>query len=263
MVETGGGQKCCNQIFLNPSTYRLEQQCVTGYEETEDGVECNAHQCSSQDSGHSGCPDGWIRQQKSCYTYTKEQLPWTEAMEKCRTQGGDLVSIQDIRENQFVATLLPVGLFWTGANNINHDQEWMWSDGTDWEFSNLKNVSGYGSIVLEFTGNWKVVKSGSEERLWFVCEKTVEGKEDETTTESADDDSNGGEGYMASRDEEDQEEGIMETAGVVLIVFLTLVTALIVGVMVRSRRMRVRKESEERELSQFQDKYDSTDSIQE
>ena len=70
-------------------------------------------------------------------------------------------------------------MFWIGASNINHEQSWRWSDGEEWGFDNLRGSSGLGAVALDFRGTWHVVRSGSEDRLWYVCKKEVQWEKEE------------------------------------------------------------------------------------
>ena len=102
----------------------------------------------------------------------------------CGQEGGHLVSIHDLEENSAVAALLPSGHFWTGASSENVRQEMAWSDNSSWTFSNLRNVSGHGSVAIDFRGIWYLVESPSD-KLWYSCQKQVENvTTEETATRS-------------------------------------------------------------------------------
>ena len=107
-----------------------------------------------------------------------------EADVVCGQEGGHLVSIHNLEENSAVAALLPSGHFWTGASSENPRREMAWSDNSSWTFSNLRNMSGHGSVAIDFRGIWYLVECPSD-KLWYSCQKQVENVTiEETTTRS-------------------------------------------------------------------------------
>ena len=49
-----------------------------------------------------GCPNGWITYEDFCYLFRNEMTSWDEASHICRNLGGNLVSIKDEQEQDFV-----------------------------------------------------------------------------------------------------------------------------------------------------------------
>ena len=48
------------------------------------------------------CPDGWVKYMSYCYLVQFEQLPWAAARDGCVSRGGNLVSIADQAEADFI-----------------------------------------------------------------------------------------------------------------------------------------------------------------
>ena len=48
------------------------------------------------------CRDGWIKYKTSCYIFKKEMKNWYEASQSCEEEGGNLASILDKEENDFI-----------------------------------------------------------------------------------------------------------------------------------------------------------------
>nr|XP_006816218.1 PREDICTED: uncharacterized protein LOC102809517 [Saccoglossus kowalevskii] len=55
---------------------------------------------------HSRCQAGWWSYRSYCYYLQTVRMPWIDALESCRKFGGDLVSIADESENNFVTTFI-------------------------------------------------------------------------------------------------------------------------------------------------------------
>ena len=69
---------------------------------------------------------------KHIYTYGKGKS-WTDASDTCRRDGGDLVSIENEREQQRVSDGMPDGFsndYWIGFHDSDDDNVWEWSDGS-------------------------------------------------------------------------------------------------------------------------------------
>ena len=48
------------------------------------------------------CPVGWIGRDEFCYLSTKEDKTWEDASNDCIKKGGNLVSIHNKEENDFI-----------------------------------------------------------------------------------------------------------------------------------------------------------------
>ena len=69
------------------------------------------------------------------YATTEGRLSWHDALDFCRQQGADLVSIHSLEEeatiSQFVleAGVYSYTYFWFGLNNLDLDVGYVWTDG--------------------------------------------------------------------------------------------------------------------------------------
>ena len=48
------------------------------------------------------CPEGWIRRGEFCYLTTEEEKTWQDASSDCKIKGGNLASIHNKEENDFI-----------------------------------------------------------------------------------------------------------------------------------------------------------------
>ena len=112
---------------------------------------------------------------------------WSQARSSCRKQNADLASIPDKETNGFLANLTS-SFDWTPAwtgGNLNIDNSWEWSDGTDWSFTNWypgepNNIYEQQDKVLinhinsdvghEGSGKWDDETAGY--RAYFICQRT-------------------------------------------------------------------------------------------
>ena len=48
------------------------------------------------------CPEGWVRSGTFCYLLVREFIQWQDASIECMKKGGNLTSIYDKKENNFI-----------------------------------------------------------------------------------------------------------------------------------------------------------------
>eukprot|EP00091_Calanus_sinicus_P021995 TRINITY_DN6763_c0_g1_i2.p1 TRINITY_DN6763_c0_g1~~TRINITY_DN6763_c0_g1_i2.p1 ORF type:complete len:155 (-),score=17.92 TRINITY_DN6763_c0_g1_i2:114-578(-) len=84
-----------------------------------------------------GCGDGWTEFGSHCYRYFGGALSWHAAQARCEAEGSNLVSIHSQEEKQFLATLYSSNDkdVWIGGNDIDIEGSWVWTDGSDWDYS--------------------------------------------------------------------------------------------------------------------------------
>lgn len=124
------------------------------------------------------CDIGWVGQGNSCYMLTTDQRTWFDAQMLCRQQGGDLASVKDVSENNyvfgFIANMATQGLYgsaWIGLNDIHDEYFYQWSDGMEVTFTNwdLHMPTSHPTqeqhcvAINNQTGGWKTV----------FCDKTM------------------------------------------------------------------------------------------
>ncbi len=93
------------------------------------------------------CPPGWDEFENSCYKVMtsfrySQRLTWVNARAVCLGFGGDLVSIKNEREMEFLKNLSSTykyKLFWIGLNDRLKEGQFVWSDGTPFNSSVYNN----------------------------------------------------------------------------------------------------------------------------
>ena len=80
------------------------------------------------------CPDGWSKFDLSCYTLVYKKLTWSSAEGYCNELGGHLASVHSSEENDFIFGLVDKQKVWIGANDLNTEGVWVWSDGSAFDY---------------------------------------------------------------------------------------------------------------------------------
>ena len=94
---------------------------------------------------HAGpsCPEGWSIFRGRCYSLKVDFNDIDECRSECKEVGGDLASIHDQEENDFVASFIkdrPVRGgekdTWIAGSITEHGGQFTWLDGSPWDFEN-------------------------------------------------------------------------------------------------------------------------------
>ena len=181
---TGEAESCCASINLTDSHWdenaeNILRGCL-GMERYE------LHSCATQPGCHladsTGCPKDWFPFGDSCFSPILLDMTWTKASDACKVEGGDLASVHSEEESAFISRLLPNKTCWIGANNVNFEEEWRWSDGSLWRnHSKAQRISrdrGMGAVGIDFRGNWHRLSTNNKEKHCSVCKLRKERSED-------------------------------------------------------------------------------------
>ncbi|XP_056091266.1 ladderlectin-like [Rhinichthys klamathensis goyatoka] len=83
----------------------------------------------------SGCRHGWTNFGQRCYKYFSLSVHWVKAERNCQSLGANLASVHDQPENDFLLSLLPSSTrAWVGGHDGEQDGEWLWSDGSVYDY---------------------------------------------------------------------------------------------------------------------------------
>lgn len=91
------------------------------------------------------CPAGWYGFEDSCYLLSSSALAvrglsWYEARSKCIIYGGDLVSVANKEEMDFINIKSSRDThYWIGLNDLRAEDIFVWSDGTPYNRSVYSN----------------------------------------------------------------------------------------------------------------------------
>nr|QNH72436.1 toxin candidate TRINITY_DN23930_c0_g1_i1.p1 [Pachycerianthus borealis] len=95
------------------------------------------------------CNEGWSLYDGNCYKQNPDCATFQLAEDYCVSQGGHLASIHSEEENQFVASfpLSTNELMWIGFNDLDEENTFVWTDGTDTDYT--KWYTGEPNNVLD------------------------------------------------------------------------------------------------------------------
>ena len=75
----------------------------------------------------------------SCLQYFPEELSWEDASTSCQSHGWELASIHSQDENDEVYSLINNRAAWIGLNDIDSENNWIWTDGSNVDYKNWDN----------------------------------------------------------------------------------------------------------------------------
>eukprot|EP00079_Xenopus_tropicalis_P039014 XP_017952785.1 PREDICTED: secretory phospholipase A2 receptor [Xenopus tropicalis] len=108
-----------------------------------------------------GCEHLWEQNQtmQTCYQFNLDSaLSWHEARVSCQAQGGDLLSITSVDEQNYISGILGHNQvsFWMGLNQVEEASGWHWSDGAPLALANWRS---------NYTYNYENGHCGTYDRL--------------------------------------------------------------------------------------------------
>ena len=96
------------------------------------------------------------------YQFTSNNLlSWDQAEAEAIAHGGHLVTVNDAEENQWLLSVVGTSSIWIGFNDIQHEGQWVWADGSDVTYThwvggepNDQGGEDFGSISVYGAGMW-------------------------------------------------------------------------------------------------------------
>ena len=96
------------------------------------------------------CPEGWARNQTSCYWVVLDPSDWIEAKNGCPQihLSAHLASSGSKMENDFIGRLHSGSghNFWLGGTDSDDEGNWRWIDGTPFNFTSWESSEGSGGV---------------------------------------------------------------------------------------------------------------------
>ncbi|KAK0150213.1 Galactose-specific lectin nattectin [Merluccius polli] len=99
------------------------------------------------------CPEFWYSHDGRCYKYVSSRMTWADAELHCLTLDANLVSIHNANENDFIVRLIQdfnpgQELHWIGFTDALKEGHWMWTDGSQRDFTawNERQPDNVGGI---------------------------------------------------------------------------------------------------------------------
>ncbi|XP_038058690.1 lactose-binding lectin l-2-like [Patiria miniata] len=130
--------------------------------------------CSSPYEAY--CPPPWLAFQGHCYLWVDKPMSWMDSERYCRKLShpgkmAHLASIHSKEEDEFIKTYAgkssvdpPVSGYWIGYNDIEQEDRFQWSDGSDasyegWDPREPRDIGGEDCVECrsEYAGMWNDV----------------------------------------------------------------------------------------------------------
>ena len=130
------------------------------------------------------CPTGWDGFGNSCYKFVVRSLQvrglnWENARRVCLNYGGDLVSVQNKSEMDFIYSKSSKAWrehYWIGLNDRRNESQFVWSDGTsfnrsvynNWGTGEPNDRGGEDCVELYLT-RWN--DDSCKKEYGYICER--------------------------------------------------------------------------------------------
>ncbi|KAK3585793.1 hypothetical protein CHS0354_010572 [Potamilus streckersoni] len=79
--------------------------------------------CKKKKTGSLGCYQNWLEYDSNCYLFVQERTDWNIALQSCRQKGGDLASIANQEEQNFIFSQMPERKEGDIASIANQDEQ--------------------------------------------------------------------------------------------------------------------------------------------
>ncbi|XP_078660072.1 uncharacterized protein LOC144904802 [Branchiostoma floridae x Branchiostoma belcheri] len=121
------------------------------------------------------CPDGWLRNQRSCYLLVDTPKTWRDARDACHQLQADLASLTTADEQTYMGTQVGA-TYWFGLSDIVAEDGWQWADGTDydpavtnWGPNEPNNQNGEDCAEILSNGRWN--DQACTDMHGYICER--------------------------------------------------------------------------------------------
>ncbi|XP_029431227.1 lectin-like [Rhinatrema bivittatum] len=122
------------------------------------GGNCAAENCLC---AQGFCATGWVQYKDACYRNFTTRMSWADAEEACLLQNSHLASIHSVEENDFIFAFmgkmfghLDGRSYWIGGHDIFTEGNYMWTDGSTWDFETFGSGQPDNLGDEDFIGSW-------------------------------------------------------------------------------------------------------------
>ena len=101
------------------------------------------------------CPDSWSEYNGECFQwFDQTYYTWVDADHKCLLEGGRLASIHSREQNEFFNQMAQGNTYWIGGYPNGSSITWVWSDLTEFDYSDYNSVISAGDCLYQLSSNY-------------------------------------------------------------------------------------------------------------
>ncbi|XP_059355386.1 ladderlectin-like [Carassius carassius] len=124
------------------------------------------------------CPYGWKNFGVRCFKFFPQTVNVITAERNCQSLDSNLASVHNKMENDFLMSLLPPSSThsWIGAHDAIQEGQWVWSDGTPYDYTNWCSGEPNGGgaencVVINYSSNVCWVDITCSTSAGYFCAK--------------------------------------------------------------------------------------------
>ncbi|NXM05193.1 MRC1 protein, partial [Tyrannus savana] len=135
---------------------------------------------SSGDAEPVKCPEGWLPYGGHCFMIHRDPKEWREALISCNASSGNLASIHNPEEHDFILSQLgykAVDELWIGLNDLKTQMYFEWSDGTPVTYAKwlpgepTHEVTGQENCVIMAGKDGYWADNTCDRKLGYICRR--------------------------------------------------------------------------------------------
>uniref|UniRef100_A0A8C7Q661 Lymphocyte antigen 75 n=1 Tax=Oncorhynchus mykiss TaxID=8022 RepID=A0A8C7Q661_ONCMY len=110
-----------------------------------------------------------------CYEFVSQvAVTWQEALDSCRSQGADLLSVSSSEDQSFPICKTAFHKMWIGLHQLDTSQGWQWSDGSPFNDVPMPHTSILRESDCGFMNSKNYYESEvCDKKLPYICKKNV------------------------------------------------------------------------------------------
>ncbi|NXG70851.1 MRC1 protein, partial [Baryphthengus martii] len=126
------------------------------------------------------CPEGWLPYGDHCFMVHRELRAWREALISCNESNGNLASIHNPEEHDFILSQLgykAADELWIGLNDLNTQMYFEWSDGTPVTYTKwmpgepTHAINGQEDCVIIAGEDGYWADTACDRKLGYICKR--------------------------------------------------------------------------------------------
>jgi len=179
--KTHNSDDCAVMVLKNSAVYWEDHSCTAPevshrtvapvcQADTQDSVVTTTTTTTALPTTTSvQCESGWTNFNGSCFKFISSGQYWTTADAYCLQYGAKLASIHSRSENDFLNTLAGSNDYWIGG--YPKDNSWVWSDLSEFDYSEYYDVSTGGYCLYQDYGKsgWTSSYCDQSYQKYFIC----------------------------------------------------------------------------------------------